>query len=257
MSFMKKLFSSVGIGSAKVDTLLEDRPFYPGETIDALVVVEGGKSEQVIENIYFSLHTLYLTPSAESDHRMDRDFILDQFRLADRLTVAPGSRHEFPIEFVLPLETPLTFGNTRVWLQTGLDIRNAVDPSDRDYIHVEPTPIVKGIFLAMETLGFTLVEAQNEASEYFHGSPVPFVQEFEFKPTLGPFQNRLDEVELVFRPEGDRVTVFMEIDRRARGLQGYWQEMTETDESVINFPVYESDLKGLVHQLRDLLDEYC
>ncbi|MDF2645937.1 MAG: SpoOM family protein [Paenibacillus sp.] len=61
---------------------------------------------------------------------------------------------EIPFQFVLPHETPISIGISPIWVRTGLDIDNAVDPSDRDDIKVQAHPHTAVVFEALEELGF-------------------------------------------------------------------------------------------------------
>lgn len=47
----KKLFASVGIGSAKVDTILLTEQLVPGYSFDVRVVMTGGSVDQAIEGL--------------------------------------------------------------------------------------------------------------------------------------------------------------------------------------------------------------
>ena len=59
MSFFKKALSSIGIGSAKVDTVLLQDQVQPGGVLRGRVEVNGGGIEQQIETIYLQVKTKY------------------------------------------------------------------------------------------------------------------------------------------------------------------------------------------------------
>ena len=86
---------------------------------------------------------------------------------------------------------------------------------------------------------------------------VPFVQEFELKPDRGTFKNRLEEIELIFKPFPDTLQVFMEVDRKAKGLVEHLSEMMGTDETMVHFLVKEEDLPRLTEKLNDIIEQYC
>ncbi|KRF11152.1 sporulation protein [Paenibacillus sp. Soil787] len=52
----------------------------------------------------------------------------------------------FQFEFVLPHETPISIGVSPIWVRTGLDIDNAIDPSDRNDIEVRAHPHTEVVF---------------------------------------------------------------------------------------------------------------
>lgn len=254
MSFMKRMLSSVGIGSAKVDTVLERDSYAPGDNIVAEVRISGGKVEQNIDEIYFSVHCNYEAESEDST--VTRVAVLDKFRLGESLVVRPGEKQVIPLNFELPIDTPITVGRTKVWVQTGMDIKMAVDPGDRDYIKVTPGHLTGALYDALHDLGFELYDAECEAISHNRWGRQPFIQELEFKAVSGPFRGRLDELEVVCFPERDQVEVLLEIDRKARGLGGFISEMLDTDETKVRFTLVEQDIPNLTHYLQELIGQY-
>lgn len=266
MSFFKKMLSKVGIGAAKVDTVLHTETFIPGDPVEGTVTLRGGNVAQDIEQIYFRVVSTFEDEiefegddSEDDGEEMEitRRAVIAEFTLAESFTLSEDETREFPISFTLPEDTPATVGKTRVWVKTGLDIRGAVDPGDRDDIRVLPHPLVAACLGAAEELGFRLSEVVCEPAPSFFNMRVPFVQEYEFKPDSGPFSGRLDEIELVFKVFPDHVEVIMEVDRKARGLAGMFQEMTGTDETLVSFSFGEADLPDLTHMLEDVISQYC
>ncbi len=51
MSLFKKMMAKVGIGAAKVETELLTSDFVPGETMEALIKLSGGSTEQTIDPV--------------------------------------------------------------------------------------------------------------------------------------------------------------------------------------------------------------
>lgn len=66
-------------------------------------------------------------------------------------------------------------------MRTGLDIKTAINPKDRDALEVRPHPLVHRVLEAVEKLGFHLHKVECEYADRFGGA-YPFVQEFEFRP---------------------------------------------------------------------------
>lgn len=254
MSLFKRMLSSVGIGSAKVDTVLTHEQFIPGETMEAVVHITAGKVEQTIDAIYFSINCIYIKEhdEGESTHTA----VLVDYKLGEKIHLSPGQKEEIPVHLDLPFDVPLSIGKSKVWVQTGLDIKSAVDPGDRDYVQIVPDALLAGLLDGMHDLGFNLHEAECEAVPPSYDNPRPFVQEFEFKALGGDFRGRLDEVEMICLHRGDHIDVLMEIDRRARGFSGLFSEMLGTDETRIRFTVTEAELPNLTNILYDVIDEY-
>ncbi len=78
--------------------------------------------------------------------------------LGESLVIAPGETLEIPFEFVLPHETPISIGVSPIWVRTGLDIDNAVDPSDRDDIEVQAHPHTAVVFEVWKNWDFICIK---------------------------------------------------------------------------------------------------
>ncbi|MFE8702078.1 sporulation protein [Cytobacillus sp. FJAT-54145] len=255
MSFFNKVFASVGIGAATVDTKLEKDTLVPGEEVSGIVEIKGGNIEQQVDEIYLSIHTTYIKES--NDKKYTETGVVDKFRLTDRFTVQPNEKKEIPFSFRLPSDTPLSIGRTRVWVATGLDIKNAIDPSDKDYLKVIPNPLMEAVFESISSLGFKLREAECEQAPYRLRRRLPFIQEFEFVPVSGAYRGRLDELEVVFFPTSStEMDIVMQVDRRARGLGGFLAEALEMDETNVRLTVTSSDIPTMKQKIQSVIDRY-
>ena len=255
MSFFNKVLGSFGIGGAKVDTKLERSEYTAGENMKGQVEVYGGKVDQQVDSIYLTVYTTYIR---ESDDKKYTDVAsVIRHKINEPFTIGAGETKSIPFSMVLPVETPITFGNTRVWVGTGLDIKNAVDAEDKDYIDVRPTKIAARILGEMEQLGFKLRKADCEQASRKMRSLHPFVQEFEFIPTSGVFRGRLDELDVVFLSQSEQsADLLLEVDRKARGFGGFLAEALEMDESQIRLSVTTQDLPNLDEKLKQVISNY-
>nr|WP_295973050.1 sporulation protein [uncultured Bacillus sp.] len=255
MSLFNKILASVGIGSATVDTKLDRDQVVPGEEIKGVVEIRGGNTEQRIDDIYLTVNTQYIKES--DDHKMNVTAVIERVRLAAAFTVAENERREIPFSFVLPIDTPVSMGKTRVWVATGLDIKNAVDPSDKDFLQVRPSKLLEGVLEAVASLGFRIREVECEQASYRLRQRLPFIQEFEFVPTSGAFRGRLDELELVFLPTSAATAdLHIQIDRKARGLGGFLSEAMEMDETNVRISVSLPEISVLPQKLQSLIQQY-
>ncbi|GAB7386350.1 sporulation protein [Bacillaceae bacterium] len=233
MNLFKKILASIGIGSAKVDTVLTQPEVRVGETLAGEIHIAGGEVEQSIAQIYMTLFTHYYHET--DDRKTKQRAVLTSFKASGPLTVNPGEKRSIPFSFTVPYHTPVTIGKQQVYLSTGLDIDMAVDPTDLDPVIVRPDPLVARLFAEMDDMGFRHSHDSGicKYQKRFR-SQVPFVQEFEWKPTR-MFRNELDEIEMIFdvRPEG--VDVLMQVDKRARGLVSLLEEALDLDERYVRF----------------------
>lgn len=243
---MKKVLASIGIGNASVDTVLPSETVRPGESVDADVHITGGNAEQEVGQVQFELETRYL-----ADEEGYREADIDRFTLAEGLTVDPDTEETRAVTIDVPYGTPVTLGNIQVWVETELDIDMAVDPEDKDYLDVQPTPRLQSAFDAMDELGFSLRSAECEADPYGRYGSGRFVQEFEFRAGSGPFRGDVDEVDLVAQPGPDSLELFVEIDRRG----GLLSEMADTDERTTRLTVESTDVSAVRDRLEQSIRE--
>lgn len=262
MSLFKKVLSSVGIGSAKVDAIVDNERTTPGELIQGHVEVQGGKVAQAINHIklevrcyYYSEETYYETDEdgEESEHtrRIRNEAILASYKLTDAFTTDIGQTQRFDFSIELPFYAPLSFGDARIWLRTDLDIAAAIDKSDKDTLEVLPTPRQQQLLDAMNALGFVLAEVECEEGRQFGQ---PYVQEFEFKPQQGEFRGRVDEVEVLMVSHPDRLELLIEIDRRARGFSGFFSEISGRDETKLWLDIEDMEQAEVTALLYNVID---
>ncbi|HZH62969.1 MAG TPA: sporulation protein [Metabacillus sp.] len=255
MSFFNKILASVGVGSAKVDAKLSDSNIIVGDKVEGIIEVKGGNIEQSIDEIYLTINTNY--EKEEDDKVAHKQAVIATVKLNEPFVVMPGETKTIPFTFQLPLDTPLTLGSTKVWLQTGVDIKGAIDPTDRDMVNIHPHHLVEKTLTALKELGFTLRKVKNEAASYKVRKRLPFVQEFEFIPTSGSFYGKLDEVELMFSLIDDKsLEVIVEVDRKSRGITGLFSEALDLDESLVKFTLHEDEIVNIKEVIEEILNKH-
>ncbi|RJE88758.1 sporulation protein SpoOM [Paenibacillus sp. 1011MAR3C5] len=254
MSLFNRMMASVGIGSAKLDTLLEKTAYYPGEEVRGVVRIQGGAVGQRIEGIDLTIMTTYLKEI--NDSKIPQNVQLGTVRVSPPIDVQPNAALELPFSFYLASNTPLTMGRSSVWIKTTADIRSAVDPTDNDRIEVVPTPAMRAVMQAIELLGFRMREAETLYAPRLGGQHSPFVQEFEWVPYSGAYRGRLDELEVVFlRNQPSELELLLQIDRRATSLFGMFAEAMDMDESFVRVTVTNADAQRGPQHVASLLDQ--
>ncbi|KDM91413.1 sporulation protein [Photobacterium galatheae] len=224
MSLFHKTLASLGLGGARVDTVLETEVLLPGQSLPVRIDVKGGKVAQAVDNIHLYLCCRYEdevpVSRGDSEHRMEKvqqTYTLAQWSLPEAFTLRAGEQRQFECRFELPVNTPITIGDSGVWLETHLEIPLALDPKDKDPLTIRPDPLLDAVFTALEQAGFRLLQVECEATD---GFALPFVQVFEFVPVSGPYHGRWRELELITQVDGDHLTLWFAIDRRQRGVSG-------------------------------------
>ncbi|UOY92946.1 sporulation protein [Ectobacillus sp. JY-23] len=253
---LQKFLASVGIGAAKVDTILEKEKYFAGEEVRGIVHVKGGNVPQQVDSIYLTVFGSYIREV--DDKKVTAVHALYKHRLTDRIDIVPAEEKTIPFSFLLPVDTPVTFGSGKVWIHTGLDISSSVDPTDKDFIEVLPNPLIAGVIQATEQLGFRLRQTECKEIPFRLRERIPFAQELEFIPVYGMFRGKLDELELLLFPRSnEELRIIMEIDRKARGLAGLFSEALDLDETHVQLVVKPADIPTLAEILQETISKYC
>ncbi|ASP39107.1 sporulation control protein Spo0M [Bacterioplanes sanyensis] len=221
----KKLMATVGIGGAKVDTILLTHSLIPGGLLEAEIHIDAGDVEQHINGLDLALCTQMKVET--DDDAQWQTHILQRWRVCEERTLSAGEQLIVPLSEPIHAETPVTelplaHHQTRVWLTTGLDISLALDASDTDSLKVAPNPAMIACMQAMDTLGYDLFKADVEHG-YLRGqqfqSQSGCYQELEYRPNQRSWLG-VKEVELSFIAEEEYTHALVEIDRAFRG-DGY------------------------------------
>lgn len=225
-----KLLRSIGIGSARVDTILERSSYMIGDLLRGVVYVAGGKSSQFIDEIHIDLKLDYSYDVKGS--RFNEVVPLGHYKITEAFNVDPGAFREFPFSLRIPHECPISCRYSRIWLETSLDIKMALDPKDRDYLEIVHTPLMEHFFNCIESFGFRLSEIDFEKWHRARRlTALPFVQEFEFKP-YGAYMGRINEVEVIFLNRSDELMdAVVEVDRKTFGVFGSLTEKIGLNET--------------------------
>jgi len=264
MPFFKRVMSKIGVGSATVETRLFNDLFMPGESVRGEVAVQGGSVEQNIDSIYFKIISRYEDEVEIENRAHDQDEIkitrnatIMDLQISEPFVINPGQIIKFDFDFYLPSCTPVTIGKTVTWVETALNIKMALDPVDRDYINVQPHPLVDAVLGSAMDMGLEIYAVTCKPAPLAMDMGLPFLQEFALRPVEGHFKKRLEEVELIFKPSNDSLEVFMEIDRKLKGFSGRFAKMVGTDETLVRLSVNYDNLDSLTLRLNDLIEQHC
>lgn len=240
------LLSRFGIGSATIDLIPDQTTVQPGGEVEAHLELEGGAADQTVEDIEIALVTRF--QAEREDDSYPTQHVLWETEFREGFTVEADADRSLGVPPIqVPAATPVTMGDVEVWIQTGLDIEWAVDPSDEDQLDVQPGPRLQGVLDAMEQLGFGLRSVTNEefATRY---SPLPFVQRFEFRGGSGPLAGKLDEVVLmpIRAEDNENFLLLVNVDRLGDAEIG--------DERRARLTIDTDDADALTDQLRSAIE---
>ncbi|KIL47880.1 sporulation protein [Jeotgalibacillus campisalis] len=133
----EKFFSSIGFEGAEIQTTVHPNTFSPGDTIEGLVTVIGGQSDQQIAGIELTLFVFH-----DNEHRSDSDFSyydeeLNQVMLKEISEIKANEKKECRFKMVLTKNHPTSSESVETYIQTKLLVHNGVDPEDKDIIIIK------------------------------------------------------------------------------------------------------------------------
>ncbi len=229
-----KMLSKIGIGAAKVDTVLHTSEVMRGEMVTGEIHLTGGKTAQEINKIYLELQTNYLHEHDEGVSTYTHT--LHRVDIAEKFVLNAGEEVIYDFELEIPLSAPISFGHTHSWIKTGLDVSFAFDPKDHDNVVITPDPATAMVLDAAENLGFQHTHHSGRCLGMHTPYGVPFVQEFELRGT-GPIGRLVEELELLIVADAHEAHVQMEIDKRNHGVMGWIADEMDLDETKVRYRV--------------------
>ncbi|SFI60423.1 sporulation-control protein [Thermoflavimicrobium dichotomicum] len=224
----KKLLASAGIGSAKIDLILNQESLTMGEPVIGQIVLKGGKVEQEIESLYVDFR---LASSFKKDGEfIDIDETVAVIQVNQRTLIKEGETREFPFQFICPKCLPVSRIHTRFYFQSNLEIKYGLDSFDRDYVAVHPIGLQKNFLGAFEALGFRL------HNEGYTGAKFGTIQILKFYPEMW-LHDQLDEIIFMYQITNinEEVSGLFKFHKKARNLDGSVEGYANTGEKKGNF----------------------
>ncbi|TMV50071.1 hypothetical protein FE783_10935 [Paenibacillus mesophilus] len=236
MSIYIRMMERTGAAGIHINTMLDATAVRVGDELTGAVVLRSDHGSKQINSIQLHLIADFM---CEQHKQIVRESgIIYRYRLDTNLTLLPGKERTVPFRFRIPYSAPISAGSSKVWLESEADVEMAPNRKDRDYVQILPHPIVGAFFDAVSLLGFRLKEVSLLRVPHIRPE-FPFVQEFEFKPRL---RSLLDEIEVYYLAESrEKVDFYIEIDRRASGLIGLFEEAFDLDERCIKVTLTSAD----------------
>lgn len=238
----KKLLSSIGVGAATVDTRLADNHCKPGGRLEGVVHVKGGNVEQSVDRIYIFFNTLY--KHEVNDKMTYSTFTIEKISLNEApFLIGPDEVKDIPFTIDVPYNTPLSVSQSKSWIETGLDIAQAVDPKDEDAIVVKPNETQQVVLDAIDAIGFRLKKADTEMLPARHRSGrLPIAQELEYSPNGTRYGRKLDELEVVLLQDERSLDLLIQVDKSVHNLGSLFADLTGTDESTHRLSYHVADV---------------
>ncbi|MBQ0865084.1 sporulation protein [Streptomyces sp. RK75] len=245
----KKLFASMGMGGASVDTVLHEPHAVPGGVVQGEVRIEGGSVTQEIQALSVGLQARVEVETNDGESHQNIEFGTQ--RIGGELTLQEEASHVVPFTLEVPWETPITMflgqqlRGMQLGVTTELAIARALDSSDLDPVEIHPLPAQQAILDAFGQLGFRFKAADMEKGHIRNTrQQLPFYQEIEF---FAPQQYRgLNQVELSFVADSRGMDVVLEMDKKP----GLFSEGSDTFRAFpVDFDTYQqTDWAGYLNQ---------
>ncbi|MCX7921323.1 MAG: sporulation protein [Clostridia bacterium] len=251
MSIFHKAIASAGFGSAKVETHLDTQKICKGQQATGFISILGGKTKQKASKVSLILMT-YM--DIEEDNYENRKTIeLSKLDIVQNIQIKPNDTLEIPFSFVLPNDTPISLRDNTIWIETSLDIKMAIDPSNKNYVQVLPHPFMQRILdILQKNLKFVLTKHGNIYVPN-NGVHLPIVQIFEFNPT-SQFIENLDEVKMIFFPDDLRgLEIVMQFPQKTLGSQQHIHKASFINDSNARIFIPKKEFEKDNSSLADLL----
>jgi len=241
---IKKVLASFNIGAAKVDTMLDKSVYRQGETMKGAIEIQGGQVEQDIKDIYLK----FCAKDPDGEIHVWQEVKLDGIGV-----IHPGEKKQFSFQLELEDTFPVSEGGFKTFVRTGLDIDDAIDPTDYDPYYIEPHPKLRVVFRVMDKLGFTRNGVGYTVEYAYDGfvKATPFHQKFFFD-IPAPFNAALSRCAVVYLGYGNFV---LELERQTKGLDGAIQDLLDLDELKKRFVVHDADVQDEGARLTILIDK--
>ena len=194
MLTFKKILSTIGIGSAKVHTVILQKSVHPGQTLKGEVHIYGGEVEQEINQI--DIEVIFESyKDVEDSETHHHEYTLGEVHIQCIEMIQAREEKIYPFEIELPLSSPLSNANQTILLKTRVHIPLAPDPVEVQPVTIED-PIVEACFDSFAQNGY-LFAVDSGIGRYLSNEEdgVPYEQYFVLHKWIG---NRMVEWTIYF-----------------------------------------------------------
>lgn len=177
MLTFRKILSTIGIGSAKVHTVILQKLVRPGQTLQGEVHLYGGGVDQEVNGVDVEVIFEYYKDEEDSENHY-LEYVLGQAQIQGLDSIKAHEEKIFPFEIEIPLHAPLTNANQEVSLRTTVHIPFAPDPQE-----IQPISIldraVELCFYTFAKNGYILAVGSGMSRYRTHETEeMPFEQSF-------------------------------------------------------------------------------
>ncbi|MGE6489160.1 sporulation protein [Paenisporosarcina sp. NPDC076898] len=126
---LRKYMALIGIGSAKIDLILEKDTYSPGELVKGYFLVKGGTIEQQLKRIECDL-----VVTTDNDEVKDEK-VIDSIIIFTSKLIESNATNQIPFTFRLPKSMQPAFGASYRF-KSRLSFKQGVESLDHDVIQI-------------------------------------------------------------------------------------------------------------------------
>ena len=126
---LRKYLALLGIGSAKIDLILEKDTYMPGELVKGYFLVKGGTIEQQLKRIECDL-----VVTRDNEEEKDEE-VIDSVTIFTSKLIESDATNQIPFTFRLPQSMQLKLGSSYRF-KSRLSFKQGVESLDHDVIQI-------------------------------------------------------------------------------------------------------------------------
>lgn len=236
---MTTLHATAAEQSVDLTLELPPGPLTTGSTVEGSLTVRGDRC--TVDPVYLGLF---------ADVAGDLRTVVS-YRLTDSLAVEAADA-TLPVTVAVPHRAPVTRPGTTVRIATGTDPDALADGAHP--VEVGPGPVQTAVLDAVRSLGFDVEDARCVAGDAATYGPASGpVQLFECVPTTGPFERRLDRLDLAVRPDGRQMAAYLDLHREG----GLFTDAGGEGGRTLRVAVRDPGAESVATDLRETLDRHA
>ncbi|PLT30769.1 sporulation protein [Peribacillus deserti] len=125
---LRKYMSLIGVGSAKIDLILQKDTFKPGDAVHGYFLIKGGTIEQQIKRIDCDL--------VMTDKAADAENVIDSATILTTQLIKAEETNKISFTFKLPDSVPISSKEVSYRFKTKLTFDEGVESRDLDRIQI-------------------------------------------------------------------------------------------------------------------------
>jgi sporulation-control protein spo0M len=140
VGFFDKVKAGVGMDTASLEVDIQQRPSKRGDVLQALIHVKPGKAAQKMNYLYVSC--LYegewaiTNADGHAIHTIGKAYIWRGNLDNSEVQLEPGQPLQFPVQFTIPSDSPLSNDKLKYEFYVRADIAEAKDPKNSVFFDI-------------------------------------------------------------------------------------------------------------------------